>query len=390
MDKKLNIGIVCYPTFGGSGVIATELGIGLAGQGHQIHFITYDRPARLTGMVHNVRYHEVKPTAYPLFDYSPYDSALVSKMVDTAKYEKLDLFHVHYAIPHATAGYLAHQILKADGIDVPVITTLHGTDITLVGNDPSFFNVVEFGINHSAGVTTVSKFLKQKTIETFDVKNHIEVIHNFVPPHICASTPAREEERKEFAPKGEKILVHISNFRPLKRVEDVLAVFEEVRRKIPAKLLLIGDGPDRDKLENYCRQKKLCKDISFLGKMADIGQILCISDLMLLTSVTESFGLVLLEAMACGTPVITTDVGGIPEVNIHGKTGFMAPVGDIKSMSKYALSLLENKPLLEVFKKQALEQANAFTLDKILPQYEAFYHSILLKKQQHFGELSTR
>ncbi len=381
-NRKLNIGIVCYPTFGGSGVIATELGIGLANRGHQIHFITYDRPARLTGIVHNVRYHEVKPTAYPLFDYSPYDSALVSKMVDTAKYEKLDLFHVHYAIPHATAGYLAHQILKTDGLDVPVITTLHGTDITLVGNDPSFFHVVEFGINQSAGVTTVSQFLKDKTLETFKVTNPIEVIHNFVPPHICNLVSSCGDEKRVFAPNNEKILVHISNFRKLKRVRDVVAVFEKVRKKAPVKLLLIGDGPDRDPLENYCRQQGLCNEIFFLGKMADIGQILCISDLMLLTSETESFGLVLLEAMACGTPVITTDVGGIPEVNIHGKTGFMASVGAVDKMAEYCIELLEDDKKMEQFSLQAAQQAQRFTLDKILPKYEAFYERILSKRKR--------
>ncbi len=381
-NRKLNIGIVCYPTFGGSGVIATELGIGLANRGHQIHFITYDRPARLTGIVHNVRYHEVKPTAYPLFDYSPYDSALVSKMVDTAKYEKLDLFHVHYAIPHATAGYLAHQILKTDGLDVPVITTLHGTDITLVGNDPSFFHVVEFGINQSAGVTTVSQFLKDKTLETFKVTNPIEVIHNFVPPHICNLVSSCGDEKRVFAPNDERILVHISNFRKLKRVRDVVAVFEKVRKKAPVKLLLIGDGPDRDPLENYCRQQGLCNEIFFLGKMADIGQILCISDLMLLTSETESFGLVLLEAMACGTPVITTDVGGIPEVNIHGKTGFMAPVGAVDKMAEYCIELLEDDKKMEQFSLQATQQAQRFTLDKILPKYEAFYERILSKRKR--------
>ncbi len=376
-NKKLNIGIVCYPTFGGSGVIATELGIGLASKGHQVHFITYDRPARLTGVVQNVRYHEVKPTAYPLFDYSPYDSALVSKMVDTALYEKLDLFHVHYAIPHATAGYLAHQILKTHGRDVPVITTLHGTDITLVGNDPSFFHVVEFGINQSAGVTTVSRYLKDTTLDTFNVTRDIEVIHNFVPPHLCMPVEHNEAEKRVFAPNGEKILIHISNFRKLKRVGDVLSVFERIRTKIPVKLLLVGDGPERDKLENYCRQKELCKEVYFLGKMADIGQVLCMADLMLLTSQTESFGLVLLEAMACGAPVITTNVGGIPEVNVHGKTGYMAPVGDIEKMSEYGIELLQDEVLLKQFSQNAIAQAQRFTLDKILPKYEAFYHRAL-------------
>jgi len=386
----MNIGIVCYPTFGGSGVLATELGLALAERGHHVHFITYNRPARLHGMINNVRFHEVTPSAYPLFDYSPYDSALVSKMVDTAKYEKLDLFHVHYAIPHSTAGYLAKQILKTHGMHVPIITTLHGTDITLVGNDASFFPVVEFGINQSDGVTAVSNFLKKQTLETFNITRDIEVIYNFTFPGITKYS-FDAESRLEFARPDEKILIHISNFRKLKRVGDVVHIFERVRKEVPSKLLLVGDGPERARLETYCRQNKLCNDIEFLGKQDAVGKLLSFSDLFLLPSSSESFGLVALEAMACAVPVISSNAEGIPEVNEHGFSGFTSDVGDVEDMAKNALDLLLNPAKHDLFRQNAKEKASEFVLDKILTQYEAYYLKVLtnVKTKGRYAGITT-
>lgn len=375
------IGIVCYPTFGGSGVLATELGIALAEKGHEVHFITYNRPARLHGMIKNVRFHEVSPTAYPLFDYTPYDSALVSKMVDTAKYEKIDLFHVHYAIPHATAGYLAKQILKTHGLNVPIITTLHGTDITLVGNDASFYPVVEFGINHSDGVTAVSEFLKKQTLETFNITRDIEVIYNFTFPSIT-KYKFDQECRNDFAKPDEKILIHISNFRKLKRVGDVIKIFEQVRKQVPSKLLLVGDGPERPALEMYCREKNLSDDVTFLGKQNEVGKLLSLSDLFILPSSSESFGLVALEAMACGIPVISSNAEGIPEVNIDGYSGFTSDVGNVDEMAKNALFLLHDPKAYQTFRNNARMQASKFSLDKILIQYEAYYRKVLKESKQ--------
>jgi L-malate glycosyltransferase len=377
MDK-IKIGIVCYPTFGGSGVLATELGLGLAKQGHEIHFITYNRPVRLTSFQENVTLHEVDPVDYPLFEYVPYESSLASKLVDVVKHASLDLLHVHYAIPHASVAYLAKKILMSQGKYIPVITTLHGTDITLVGHDKSFAPVVAFGINKSDGVTAVSENLKQTTLHHFQIENEIKVIHNFVDLDRFTRVP-KDHFKKAIAPEGEKILVHISNFRKVKRVSDVIEIFKRVQAKIPSKLLLIGDGPERTNLERQCRQSNICHDVRFLGKQDAIEEILAISDIFLMPSESESFGLAALEAMACEVPVISSNTGGLPEVNIEGVTGFMCDVGDVENMAKRALELLNNEDLLNQFRKNALEQAKKFSLDNILPEYENFYAEVLQK-----------
>ena len=374
----MRIGIVCYPTYGGSGVVATELGLALAAKGHQIHFITYKRPVRLTHFQENVFFHEVNTEEYPLFDYTPYDTTLTSKLVDVVKYEKLDLLHVHYAIPHATVAYLAKQILAAEGIFIPVVTTLHGTDITLVGSDRSFAPVVAFSINQSDGVTAVSKQLKQQTCEQLQIKKDIEVIYNFID-FSRFSRLNKEHFRKAIAPEGEKILVHTSNFRKVKRIEDVVLTFDIVHQKIPSKLLLVGDGPERPRLERMCREMGLFEHVRFLGKQDAIEEILAVSDLFLIPSANESFGLAALEAMACQVPVISSNAGGLPEVNIHGVTGFLADVGDINSMAKSALMLLENEDVLSKFRINAYEQAKRFDISVILPQYEAYYEKIVSK-----------
>lgn len=378
--QGLKIGIVCYPTYGGSGIIATELGLALAQKGHAVHFISYDRPARLSADALNVYYHEVTPAPYPLFDYAPYESALVSKMVDIGLYEKLDLFHVHYAIPHATAGYLAKQILHDHGRHVPVILTLHGTDITLTGKDPSYFPVVKFGITHSDRVTAVSHFLKGETIQKFGIQRHIDVIYNFVPSRHQSPPPeVTRKIRQHFAPNGEKIIIHISNFRPLKRVEDVLEAFVCIHKAIPSVLLLVGDGPTRLSLENKCREYKICHRVHFLGKMDFIHALLSASDLMLHASESESFGLVLLEAMASGVPVIATRVGGVPEVVDDGKSGFLVDVGHIDHMCQRALQVLQDAQLYNQMSQNARKRASAFHIHKILPQYEALYAGVLEK-----------
>ena len=371
----MKIGIVCYPTFGGSGVVATEIGMALADNGHQIHFITYRRPARLNSFHENIFFHEVNTEDYPLFDYSPYDTALASKLVDVALYEKLDLLHVHYAIPHASVAFLAKSILKSKGIALPVITTLHGTDITLVGNDPSFAPVVEFSINSSDGVTAVSQQLKQKTLDTFDVKKEIQVIYNFID-----FSRFRKQHKNHFkvaiVPNGEKIMAHVSNFRKVKRVEDVIKVFAKVQKEIPCKLLLIGDGPERRNLEVMCRELRLCEDIRFLGKQDAVEELLDISDLFLIPSENESFGLAALEAMACEVPVISSNAGGLPEVNIHGVTGYLSNVGDVDDMAKNALAILKDETLHNQLKKGAYETALKFHINSILPQYEAYYTQV--------------
>ena len=371
----MRIGIVCYPTFGGSGVVATELGLALAHKGHTVHFITYDRPVRLRDHLGNVFYHEVRVSDYPLFDYPPYELVLSSKIVDVAKYEGLDLLHVHYAIPHANAAWMAQQILAAQGIRLPFITTLHGTDITLVGRDPSFEPVITFSIERSDAVTAVSESLKQDTYAHFPVKRDIRVIPNFV----CnAQYPKRDEElTKRYAPNGEKLLVHISNFRKVKRVGDVVEVFKRVRERMPARLLLIGDGPERQRIEGMCRSLGVCGDILFLGKMTDPEDVLASCDLFVLTSESESFGLAALEAMACRVPVVSTDTGGTPEVNIHGVTGFLSPVGDVDSMAENAVSILKDEATLERFREGALEQARRFDVDIVLPRYEELYEGVL-------------
>ncbi len=372
----MKIGIVCYPTYGGSGVVATEVGLGLAKRGHQIHFITYKRPVRLSPFHENVYFHEVAEADYPLFEYPPYDTALASKMVDVVKYENLDLLHVHYAIPHAAVAYMAKKILLTEGRYVPVITTLHGTDITLVGKHRTFAPVVAFSINKSDGVTAVSKYLSKQTKEHFDIKVNIEVIYNFIDFDRFKRVD-KDHFKKLIAPDGERILTHVSNFRKVKRVEDVIEVFRRVYQEVPSKLLLIGDGPERQNLEELCREIGLCHEIRFLGKQDAVEELLAISDLFIIPSANESFGLAALEAMACEVPVISSNVGGLPEVNIHGETGFLSDVGDVDEMAEYAIRILKDDRILQQFRKNALAQAKRFDIKNILPQYEAYYEHIL-------------
>lgn len=383
----MRIGIVCYPTYGGSGVVATELGLALAAKGHQIHFITYKRPVRLTHFQENVFYHEVNTEEYPLFDYTPYDTTLTSKLVDVVKYEKLDLLHVHYAIPHATVAYLAKQILADEGIHIPVVTTLHGTDITLVGSDRSFAPVVAFSINKSDGVTAVSHHLRDQTCEQLKIKKEIEVIYNFID-FSRFSRLNKEHFRKAIAPEGEKILVHTSNFRKVKRIEDVILTFEIVLREVPSKLLLVGDGPERPRLERMTRELGLLEHVRFLGKQDAIEEILAVADLFIIPSANESFGLAALEAMACEVPVISSNAGGLPEVNIHGVTGFLADIGDVQTMAAHALTLLKDEEKLKQFCQNALKQAHRFDITHILPQYETYYVKIV--EQFHEGQKKER
>jgi len=370
----MKIGIVCYPTFGGSGVVATELGKYLSKNGHQVHFITYSQPHRLDFFNENIFYHEVVISSYPLFEYPPYELALASKMVDVVKHEKLDLLHVHYAIPHASAAYMAKQILRSQGISIPVITTLHGTDITLVGKDASYEPVVTFSINQSDGVTAVSEDLKKDTYKHFNITNDIEVIPNFVDISRFRKQ-GKEHFKKAICPNGEKLIVHASNFRAVKRIEDVIMVFDQVRKQIPSKLLLVGDGPERMKLEALCRELDTCADIRFLGKMEAVEEILSVSDVFIMPSEKESFGLAALEAMACEVPVISTNTGGLPELNIHGVTGFMSNVGDVPDMVKNMITLLDDK-VLPVFKKNALARAKEFDVNVIGPRYVEYYEKV--------------
>ncbi|MBK6273973.1 MAG: N-acetyl-alpha-D-glucosaminyl L-malate synthase BshA [Saprospirales bacterium] len=372
----MNIGIVCYPTFGGSGVIATELGKGLAQKGHKVHFITYKEPARLLDTFNeNIFFHEVRLNDYPLFDYAPYETALASKLVDVAINAKLDIFHVHYAIPHASAAYMARQILLQKGISVPVITTLHGTDITLVGKDPTYEPVVTYSINQSCGVTAVSESLRQDTFAHFDIKNEIEVIPNFIDFSRFKKTN-KDHFKKAIAPNGEKILVHTSNFRKVKRVEDVIQIFAKISKEIPSKLLMIGDGPERQNTEVLARSLCTQMDVRFLGKQEAVEELLAVADVFLMPSETESFGLAALEAMACEVPVVSSNAGGIPEVNIEGVTGFLLPVGDVEGMAKRTLELLQDEEKLAHFKQNAFAQAQQFDISKILPQYKTYYQKI--------------
>lgn len=371
----MRIGIVCYPTFGGSGVVATELGMALAEKGHIIHFITYDRPVRLRDHP-NVFYHEVRVSDYPLFDYQPYELVLTSKLVDVAKFEGLDLLHVHYAIPHASAAWMAQRILAAEGKHLPFVTTLHGTDITLVGRDPSFEPVITFSMERSNAVTAVSESLKQDTYTHFPLKRQVEVIPNFVCVKQYPNTPD-PALRKRYAPNDEKLVVHVSNFRPVKRVEDVLAMFNLLRERIPARLLLIGDGPERQRLETLCRHSSSCHAIQFLGKMTRPEEVMASCDLFALTSESESFGLAALEAMACGVPVVSTNGGGLPEVNIHGKSGLLSSVGDPAAMAENAFEILKDAKSFARFRQGALDQAQRFDLSLVLPIYERLYESVL-------------
>ena len=371
----MKIGIVCYPTFGGSGVVATELGKALAGKGHEVHFITYNQPVRLGSFRKNIFYHEVNVSEYPLFDYPPYELVLASKMVDVVKYEELDLLHVHYAIPHASAAYTAKKILESQGINLPVVTTLHGTDISLLGKDPSFEPVISFAINKSDAVTAVSSSLKNDTYKLFGVNKDIEVVPNFVFMGDFNFKP-NKELREAHAPHGERIMTHISNFRPVKRVDDIVRVFSEVRKKLPVKLLLVGDGPERNKIEALCRELGTCEDVIFLGKLKNPTEVLSITDVFLLPSESESFGLAALEAMAAAVPVISTNTGGLPEVNRHGVSGMMSNVGDIEDMTKNTLFVLSDEDRFQNFKKNALARAQQFDIQNILPKYEAVYEKV--------------
>jgi len=368
----MRIGIVLYPTFGGSGIVATELGKALSKKGHEIHFITYSEPVRLGELRKNIFYHEVRTSDYPLFKFTPYEQVLTSKLVDVVKFERLDILHVHYAIPHASAAYMAQQILKDQGVEIPFVTTLHGTDITLVGKDPSFEPVINFSINKSNRVTAVSENLKKETFELFDIKNNIEVIPNF----ICLKEYKLDNNdyyKKRFAPNNEKVICHVSNFRKVKRIEDVIIAFEGISKKMDIKLLLVGDGPERARLEQISRNSKFSKNIFFLGSLKSTKEVLNISDLFILPSSKESFGLSALEAMACGVPVIASDSGGIPEVISHGESGLLNSVGDTYQMTKNALKLLSNDSLLDRFKTNAYQQAMKFDIEVILPKYEKLY-----------------
>jgi N-acetyl-alpha-D-glucosaminyl L-malate synthase BshA len=368
----MNIGIVCYPTFGGSGVLATELGKALADKGHNIHFITYRQPVRLTGFSANIFYHEVHVPTYPLFDYPPYESALASAMVDVIRNNRLDLLHVHYAIPHAAAAYMAKRILEQEGIRIPVITTLHGTDITLVGRDKTYAPVVTFSINESDAITAVSENLRQETFANFRIQKPIEVIHNFVDIRRFAKKPI-DAFRQVIAPQGERIILHASNFRKVKRIADVVRIFAGIRARMPAKLLLVGDGPERPMAEELVRQLDLCQDVRMLGKQQDMEEIFVISDLFLLPSEYESFGLAALEAMAAGVPVVASDAGGIPEVVTPGRNGELAAVGDVEGMAAMAVSILRDPERLEAYREGARAQARRFDINSIVPDYEALY-----------------
>jgi L-malate glycosyltransferase len=381
----MKIGITCYPTYGGSGVVATELGKILALRGHEVHFISYAMPTRLNSFVENIFYHEVEINNYPLFDFPLYSIALASKMVEVAKFNDIELIHAHYAIPHATSAYLAREILKSENKsnkDIKVITTLHGTDITLVGLEPSFLPTMKFSIEKSDGVTAVSQFLKDKTLSNYKINKEIEVIPNFID-----TTKYRRLNKKEnctcsktLAPNKEKILMHTSNFRPVKRVQDVIQIFAKVKEKIPARLILIGDGPERSDCERLCRELNIFDSVMFMGKQDAIIELLSIADLFLIPSQAESFGLAALEAMSCEVPVISTSVGGLPELNLHNETGFIAEIGDVDRMAKYAIELLSNEKKYSIFSKNARERAKEFEENKIVPVYEAFYEKILSGK----------
>lgn len=375
----MNIGIVCYPTFGGSGVLATELGKALADKGHNVHFITYQQPVRLTGFSANIFYHEVRVPTYPLFDFPPYETALASTMVDVIRNQHLDLLHVHYAIPHASAAYMAKKILEEDDRHIPVITTLHGTDITLVGKDKTYAPVVAFSINQSDAITAVSNNLREETFANFRIEKEIDVIHNFVDIKRFTKKPI-DAFRKVIAPNGERIVLHASNFRKIKRIGDVIRIFAGLKKEVPAKLLLVGDGPERPMAEELARELDICDDVRFVGKQQDMEEIYAIADLFLLPSEYESFGLAALEAMAGGSPVITTNAGGLPEIILDGKNGYMSPVGDIAHMTEQAIRILKDDSVLEAFRREARLQAERFDIGQIVPQYEALYEKFVAEK----------
>ncbi len=372
----MKIGIVCYPTYGGSGVMATELGKALAVKGHEVHFISYSQPVRLLDLGGNLYFHEVNALQYPLFEYPPYELALISKLVDVVRNNHLEILHVHYAIPHAFAAYTAREILASEGITVRVITTLHGTDITLVGKDKSYEPAVTFSINQSDAVTAVSEYLREETYRFFNVRKDIHVIYNFVDFERFSKQP-KEHFKRAIAPGGEKIIIHTSNFRNVKRIPDVIKVFALIRKTIPSKLLLAGDGPERSKAEELCRELNISDDVRFLGKIEAVEEVLSVSDLFLLPSERESFGLSALEAMACQVPVVSSNAEGIPEVNVHGLTGYLSEVGDITDMAANAIRILQDPEVHQAFKHAAYEHARLFTLEKIMGQYEALYEEVV-------------
>ena len=372
----MKIAIVCYPTFGGSGVVATELGIELSHRGHQIHFITYRQPVRLALLNENVYYHEVNVPEYPLFHYQPYELALSSKLVDVVKHYDIEVLHVHYAIPHAYAGYMAKQMLKEEGIDLPIVTTLHGTDITLVGNHPHYKPAVTFSINKSDKVTSVSQSLKDDTLRLFNIKNQIEVIPNFIEVNNLKAENI-SCKRSVMAKPEERIITHISNFRKVKNIPDVIKIFNKIQKQIPAKLMMVGDGPEKRKAEELCEKYDIADKVIFFGNSNEVNQILSYTDLFLLPSETESFGLAALEAMACGVPVVSSNTGGLPEVNENGYSGFLSDVGNVKEMAKNALIILSDDKVLNSFKKNAFERAKEFSIEKIVPLYEELYKSAL-------------
>lgn len=374
----MKIGIVCYPTFGGSGVVATELGLELSKRGHEIHFITYNQPVRLELLSNDVHYHEVNVPEYPLFHYQPYELALSSKLVDMVKLHKIEILHVHYAIPHAYAAYMAKKMLQEDGIYIPIVTTLHGTDITLVGSHPFYKPAVTFSINKSDAVTAVSQSLKDDTLRLFDIKNKIHVVSNFIDLDKYNNV-FTDCQRGMMAKEDEKIITHISNLRPVKRSQDVISVFYNIQKEMPAKLMLIGEGPEREHIELRCQELGILDKVIFFGRSNEIDKILCFSDLFLLPSQTESFGLAALEAMASSVPVISSNTGGIPEVNVHGVSGFLSDVGDIADMTKNAIYILSDKERLATFKKNARLIAEKYDLHTIVPQYEAIYQDTLAK-----------
>ena len=379
----MNIGMVCFPTYGGSGVVATELGIALAKKGHKVHFMSYSQPFRLNLFNENLFYHEFNVNDYPLFDYQPYESVLASKIVDVAEYEQLDVLHVHYAIPHASVAYTAQQILKSKKIHLPYVTTLHGTDITLVGRDPAFEPVIRFSLNHSNAITSVSESLKKDTLKTFKIDNKITVIPNFINIKDY-ETGFDYCLKRKYAANNEKVIVHISNFRKVKRVDDVVKIFELIRKETPSKLLLVGDGPEKPAIEALARKMNLGHDVTFVGKVADPKEILSMADLFILPSETESFGLSALEAMAMKVPVISTNSGGLPELNKEGFTGFLSNVGDFESMANNSLKLLLDDSLHKQFKENAFEHAKKFDIEKILPLYEKQYN-LLVNKESIMG-----
>jgi N-acetyl-alpha-D-glucosaminyl L-malate synthase BshA len=374
----MKIGIVCYPTFGGSGVVATELGMALAQRGNQVHFITYKQPVRLDLISNNIHFHEVFVEEYPLFHFQPYELALSSKIVEVVELYNLEILHVHYAIPHAYAAYMAKQMLREKGIDIKVVTTLHGTDITLVGSHPNYKTAVEFSINNSDVVTTVSESLRKDTMRLFNIRKEIKVIYNFIDFEKYPEINSEECKRHTIANENERIITHVSNLRPVKRVADVISTYYKIQKKVPSKLLLVGEGPDRENIERQVKELGILDQVLFLGNSNEVNKLLCYSDLFLLPSETESFGLAALEAMAARTPVISTNSGGLPEVNIQGVTGFLSNVGDTDDMAKNGIYILEDTTRLQLFKQNALAQAKKFSLENVLPKYKEVYKELLI------------